>query len=173
MRLEALFEDKCHHVGVFTPLPPELAKKFPDLSEDDSVPHITVLYLGDQTKADEKKILKAAKAVAKEFKSFECKLNGLGYFDKNKNGQKIAFTKVVSKALHNLREKLVKMMKAEGVKWKDSYPGYKPHVTLQYLDDPSQEFDGEVPNGSWTCEKIAVWGFDRKHSISLDGPSGA
>lgn len=172
MQLSQLFLESrktLTHVGIFVQLPDHLEKKFPRLSDDDSPAHITTLYLGDQSPADEDHVIAAAYSVAKKTKSFEITLADLDYFDKNKEGDKVAFVKIISPGLRALHKRLVKAMKSHKIKWKETYDGFKPHVTLKYFNGTKGEYEEKVPTGSWNCKEIRVWGFDNKHVIRLEG----
>lgn len=155
------------HVGIFVQMPDYLGKKFPKLANDDSPAHVTTLYLGDQSPSDEDHIVAAVVEAVQDVKPFEISMNGLGYFNKNKDGDKIAFVKILSPGLRAFRNKLVKSMKKHGVEWKDSYGTFKPHSTLKYFDGPDGDYEGAVPAGSWTCKDVRVWGFDKKHTVHL------
>lgn len=171
MRLTRLFKESkksLHHVGLFAKLPAHLGEKFKRKSEDPSPAHVTTLYLGDQSQADEDSVVAAAYEVAKKTVPFNIKMNGLSYFEHEDENETIALVKIESEGLRRLRTRLVKAMKAHGVKWEDSYNGFKPHVTLDYLEY-GEEWNGTVPSGSWTCKEIEVWGFDTKHVIKFEG----
>ena len=171
MRLARLFQESKksqQHVGLFVKLPESLGSKFKRKSEDPSPAHTTCLYLGDQSLADEDSIIAAAYEVAKKTSPFNVRIGGLGYFKHEDENQTVAFVKVDSEGLRRLRTRLVKAMKAHGVKWTDSYGGYKPHVTLDYLEYGGK-WDGSVPSGSWSCKEIEIWGFDTKHVIKFEG----
>jgi 2'-5' RNA ligase len=169
MRLSSLFEakKKLKHVGIFIKLPTDLNSKFPTLKEDDSPAHITTLYLGSQDYDMEDKIIISAYEVAENIEPFECELNGLGYFPKNQDGVKVAFVKVKSSGLHSLRNKLVKSVNEHKVEWENTWPEFKPHVTLAYMEDLDAEYGKKIPTGKWTCGSMEVWGFDKKHKIEF------
>jgi 2'-5' RNA ligase len=170
MKLSRLFLEskKLEHVGIFIQLPDNLEKQYPRLADDSSPAHITTLYLGDQSSGDEDAIVAAAYAVAKETKPFKINIGNVGYFDKNKDGNKIAFTKIESSGLRSLRIHLTKELKKHGIKWKDKWGSFKPHVTLKYFEGIEGEYEGKVPSGSWICKELRVWGFQTKHIIKFE-----
>lgn len=171
MKLSRLFLEskKLEHVGIFVQLPDHLEKQYPRLSDDDSPAHVTTLYLGDQLSDNEDAVVAAAYAVAKKTKPFKITIGDLSYFEKNHNGDKVAFTKIESSGLRALRIRLAKELKEHGVKWKDTYGSFKPHTTLKYFEGTKGEYEGKVPSGSWTCEELKVWGFQTKHTIKFEG----
>ena len=167
MLLSCLYESTTHNnVGIFIKLPKNLAIKFPKLKEDSSDPHITILYLGDQKISNKDKILAAALEVVNKTEQFSIKLDGLDYFDKNKDGQTVAYVKINSDSLRKLHTKLSVAMKQHGVKWTDTYGKYVPHVTLAYLDH-GQEYDGKVPSGSFNCDSVEMWGFNKQLTLKF------
>jgi len=169
MKLCILYEDKkLQHIGIFIKLPTELGKKFPDLKEDDSPAHITVLYLGDQSSKAEEEIVEAVKEVIKSTDPFECELGSLGYFKHDEDDQKIAYVKVKSDDLRNLHHRLVKAMNNHEIEWENKWPEFKPHVTLAYMDDLEAVYDGKIPSGSWLCDEVEIWGFDKKYKIRFN-----
>lgn len=170
MKLSQLFlESKLEHVGVFVQLPDNLERQYPRLSDDDSPAHVTTLYLGDQTSKSEDSVVAAAYAVAKKTKPFKITIGGLDYFEKNNNGDKVAYTKVISPGLRALRERLAKEMKKHGVKWTDTYKEFSPHITLKYFNGTDGEYEGTIPTGSWECKELRVWGYSTKHTIKFEG----
>lgn len=155
------------HVGVFIQLPENLAKKFPPLSEDDSAPHVTVLYLGEQQPNKEKDIVAAVKEAAEIIEPFELELGDMSHFHPDgEDYDRVAIMRVKSDGLRRLRTTLEHVMKDHKIKWTDKWGVYKPHVTLAYLW-PGTEYTNGPISGVWTCDNIRVWGFDRKHTIKL------
>lgn len=170
MRLTRLFQESKktqHHVGIFVKLPENLASKFKRKQEDPSPPHITTLYLGDQSPADEDSVIAAAYEIAKKTEPFNIKIGGVGYFEHADDKETIAYIKVQSEGLRKLRTALSREMKKHGVKWEDKWGTFNPHVTLDYLDF-GDEWEGKTPSGSWICKELEIWGFDKKHTIKLE-----
>lgn len=171
MKLSQLFLEskQLDHVGIFVQLPDHLEKQYPRLSDDDSPAHVTTLYLGTQSSDNEDAVVAAAYAVAKKIKPFKITIGDLDYFEKNHNGDKVAFTKIESNGLRALRIRLTKELKKHGIKWTDKWGAFKPHTTLKYFEGTEGEYEGKVPSGSWTCKELRVWGFPTKHIIKFEG----
>jgi len=147
-------------VGLFIPLPLHLARKFPTLIPDDHSPsHVTLLYIGEVTDPDDQKRLvevlrkicgrwywKDAKATLGEISSFE-------------NGERVVPHMQVefSRDFASFRRLIKQELAQEGFKPEDKFVEYQPHVTLDYLG-PDEEWGGKTPKGSWTFNRIEVWG---------------
>ena len=164
--------------GVFLPLPYNLAKDFPDKSEfDDSVPHFTILYVGDLSPEAYKVFVNLVRKFAFRLKSFECDLSHYSEF-MNRNGQKIAHMtpgcvgRMKLAQVHGmLRRYIERWGKQLGVEVKHDYgPGssgktlyelqFKPHATLDYL--PAHAcYKGPKPTGSWTVNELECWGHEQ------------
>ena len=171
MKLSSLFLESHKSqkgVGVFIQLPDGLGKDFPKLSEDDSKPHVTTLFLGDQSPADEAHILDAVKRVAKTTAPFIIRYGDLGHFHHKDKNEKIAFVKVHSTGLRRLRMALTRELKRDRVKWTDKWGAFKPHITLAYMK-MGDKYEGKAPTGQWKCRELRVWGFKKKHTIKLEG----
>lgn len=157
--------------GVFIKLPKELAKQFPSLGEhDDSVPHITTLFIGKVPKKHEILLEEVVKRVAMEYDPFEIALDEKpSYFPatKHSDGCKVAKMAVISAELKKLHSALKKALLNAEIEVADNFPNYKPHVTLEYMAPPKIKYDGDIPNGTCTVEKIEIWNGDQKTTIPL------
>ena len=162
------------HCGVFLPIPFNLAKDFPNKrAEDDSVPHFTVLYMGDMSPDAYARLCKTVSKIAERVKPFELDLAHYGEFSNDK-GQKIAHmcpgitSRMRLAALHALLHRTCEL---HGLKPKHNYgpmdspkiPAavkYKPHATLAYLP-PMSLYKGPKPMGSWKVTELECWGYDK------------
>lgn len=150
--------------GLFLPLPKHIAKYFPRKEEDTSPPHITILYFGSVPKEDRlsyKKVIEVALSKTKLGKVF---LEDLKFF-KNQSGQWIAHNPIRCEGLNDLRKRIWKGCEELGLEIHDSFPKYKPHATLDYLDQ--RKYDGDIFVGSFKPSTIEIWGFDQKISIPI------
>jgi len=156
MKLDTLFESKnLNHVGIFIPLPAKLAREYPHKKEDQSQPHITVLYIGEASSDDIPKIKKVARAVCKRHKPIEIFTSGCAYF-KNHDGDQVAHSMVEGKGLATLSKDLWDSMLREGIKVAHSYPEYTAHVTLEYCGK-KRDYDGPTPSGDWIAKSVELW----------------
>lgn len=157
--------------GVFMKLPRELAKQFPSLGKyDDSVPHVTTLFIGLVPEEHEILLEEIVKRVAMEHDPFELALDEkVSYFPATKHSDdcKVAKLNVVSPGLKKLHKALKKAITGAKMHVDDHFPDYKPHVTLEYMDPPKEKYDTEIPSGSWTADKIEIWNGDKKMTMQL------
>lgn len=162
-------KDRKHGAGVFIVLPKDMSKQFPSLGEhDNSVTHVTVLYIGDVPENKQETVYGVVRDVIKDFSPLKLKLDDKpSYFPatKHSDGCKIAKMKVECKELHKLHKALKRALTDAGVDVDDHFPVYKPHVTLEYMEPPKEKYDGEVPSGSWTASHVQVWSCGAKKRI--------
>jgi 2'-5' RNA ligase len=184
-------KDGTHSCGVFIPLPYNLAKDFPDKSEhDDSVPHFTILYVGDCSLEHYKILCKAVSQVAKRLKPFHLELDHYSEF-KNAKGLTIAHMVpgVVSQmrlaAIHGLiRRELdasavkINVQHTYGAKGSPGSPyeaQFLAHATLAY-EQPGSTYAGPKPTGRWQVNEIECWGHEKMRyplgRIKVDQPTG-
>ena len=160
--------------GVFIPLPEELAKQFPRLSEDSSKPHVTFLYVGN-TVGKEGVFEKAVRDFfAEERGPILARLSGVDYFTNQTS--RVAYTRVhFSTDMGAMRDRLASKLEDLGFKVGNKFPlAYLPHVTLEYMDDPNGRWEGPVPVGEWHFHSVEVWGLPNLVEVPLgpkDSPS--
>jgi len=115
-------------------------------------------------------LLKTIKDVAKEHIPFEIKLDDkVTYFPatEHSDGCKIAKLKIISPELCDLHKKLKDAVKDAGIDIDEHFTGYKPHVTLSYMEPPRKTYDREFPSGSWISKEIHLWNGDKRNVVSL------
>lgn len=157
-------------VGVFAPLPPELAKQFPDKKEDKSPPHVTLAYLGDvPNPEDQKRLVESVKEFyARETGPIKARLMGVDYFRQPQGS--VSYSRVVFvQDMGQMRDRLLSFLGDRGFKIQNNYPVFTPHVTLAYNDAPDAVWDGKVPVGSWSFNQVEIWGLPQVHTIPLLG----
>lgn len=175
--------------GVFIPLPDTLARYFPKKAEDDSVPHITMLFVGPVTADEMTKLVAAVQDVAKRWPPFRMDLAAYNEFV-NKEGQTIAHMVPsaaiclssiddIHRGLADLHADLYAGVEEAGVPIKHSYKGepgegadyfarveaFKPHATLAYVD-PGGSYTGPKPTGSFYVTELEIWG-QEKYRVPL------
>ena len=161
-------------VGLFLPLPKNLASKFPSLGDHDtSPPHATLLYFGDAPE-DRDRFLFVVRSHLRQWPGeITATLRGLRHFDSP--NQTVAYDAVRFDAdVAGLRSSLISYLSDNGFPATDMSPVYYyPHVTLSYMPPNTVgEYDGPVPEGSWTFDEVEVWGLgDDPVAIPLGGPS--
>lgn len=162
-------------VGLFIPLPKDLAKKFPSLGEkDDSPSHVTFLYIGDlqKDKPEQERLVETLRDILKRWwPGARATLGPVGYFvheDKDRVVPHVTvdFDKDLSGFRHRVKQELLEA----GFEVGDHWPEYKPHVTLAYLPGLDGKWEGPVPEGSWEFDEMEVWGLPELHKIQI-GPS--
>ena len=162
-------------VGLFIPLPKRLAKKFPSLGENDTSPsHVTFLYIGDvKGEKEQKHLIDTLKKVhGKWWPEVTGTLDGLEHFNHPDKDRRVAHVKVdFDKDLAGMRHRVKQELEDGGITVGDSFPEYKPHVTLEYMPGiDSPDYEGDIPEGTWKFKGMEVWGLPKVHKIKF-GPS--
>lgn len=176
--------------GVFVPLPFNLARQFPNKDhEDDSVPHITLLYIGDVDPADYERVVSAVTRVARHWTPFRMEMLTYGEFH-NPKGQLIPHMKPraaglrtslldfrgfenplgvlhqdLKQAVERLNVPVAHTYGPEGDPNRPDWANFKAHATLDYLPGDAT-YDGPKPTGSWRVTEIECWGHE-KYRIPL------
>ncbi len=172
----ALLEALADHtdgssVGVFFPLPEDLASEFPSREgHDDSRPHVTALYIGEVPSEKRDALVKVVQSVLADTLPFELSLDAEpSYFPATEHSDNCVVAKldVISDGLHALHARLKDAVKAAGIDVDDHFDEYVPHATLEYLEPPKEEYDGLVPSGSWTPVEAEVWGWEQPVAVKM------
>lgn len=159
-------------VGVFIPLPDDLAGQFPDLSpEDTSPPHVTLCYVGAVPKGRRDEFVAVVTQVlAAEPGPIRA---GLGELDSFVSAaadgvRRVVFSRVrFSRDVATIRDRLKHALAQAGFESEDSYPlSYTPHATLAYLDG-DDHYIGNVPEGDWSFSEVSIWGLPKEVQVPL------
>lgn len=155
-------------VGLFFPLPENLGAQFPKKSEDKSPAHATFLYVGSVPPERKKEFLALVRGFFDRFDRGPVKAV-LGAPDCFQNSDfKVVFTPVrFSCDMGRVRQELWEKLLAAGFVVEDSHQMYSPHCTIEYLEDPRQEWKGVAPSGTWELSGVEVWGLGKKEEISF------
>jgi hypothetical protein len=157
-------------VGVFVPLPEGIASQFPEKSQDKSLPHVTLCYIGPVMKEDQESLVEAIKEFySRESGPIKARLSQVDCF-KSTAGKVIYSQVVFSKDMGSMKDRLKSFLEDKGININDSHPlAYTPHSTIEYLEDPNEIWTGNAPVGSWTFDTVEVWGMDKVHEVKLQG----
>jgi 2'-5' RNA ligase len=163
LRVARKFAAQERSIGLFLPLPKDLAKQFPSLGEkDDSPTHCTLLILGNVDPEDDDHLLATLMENLRKWPTpITATLKGLNYFDNQ--GTVVAYDRVrFNTDVARLRSDLVAALMDKGFSIDDVSPqNYYPHVTLEYMPPGSfGEYKGTVPQGSWEFDTVELWGME-------------
>lgn len=142
---------------IYAPLPEEVHSFFPKNrgGDDDAVPHITVLYVGEIAD-DEVKILKDVLASETQKASpIRCRFGKLKSFPTGKYGVPWYVEVDAEPELERLHKELRGRLEDAGIKVEHQWRDYVPHATLKYLPE-GEEYDGAVPSGSFTIKAVEL-----------------
>jgi 2'-5' RNA ligase len=158
---------------LFLPLPPSLASQYPSLApEDDSPPHITLLYVGEVPKAKEELFVSTVMNVlANEPSPILASLDEVDHFVHPHQNRQVFYSRVrFSRDVAELRDRVWLALEEAGFAVKHSFPlAFFPHVTLGYIEDAGAKFvwTGVTPQGMWDIRSVAVWGISKPVEIAL------
>jgi 2'-5' RNA ligase len=122
--------------------------------------HVTLLYFGDEWPISEiSKAMEVAFEVVSKTKPFMAEVNKVSHFPKNPHDDTYPIiTRVQSKEIHELRDKLAKKFDKAGVEYSKLHPDYKPHITLSYTKDEPK--DVSLDPLEFSISEIVLWGGD-------------
>jgi 2'-5' RNA ligase len=162
----------AEHVGLFIPLPRYLARQYPSQGregEDESPPHLTFCYIGDFDDDKKDELVATAKRIAQAIPPLELELKPLATFQ-NPEGQTILHNPVAGRNLHEAHYATRKALERRGFEPDDKFPRYKPHVTIEYVDQGDEPKLGKLnPTGRWRADAVELWGLGDPIPIPL-GP---
>lgn len=158
---------------MFFPLPSSLAAQFPSLEpEDDSPPHITLLYVGEVPRAKEELFVSTVMNVlANEPSPILASLDEVDHFVHPHQNRQVFYSRVrFSRDVAELRDRVWLALEEAGFTVKHSFPlAFFPHITLGYIEDAGAKFvwTGVTPKGAWDIRSVAVWGISKPVEIAL------
>jgi 2'-5' RNA ligase len=155
-------------IGVFMPVPPDLG--FPSAGEHDDDPHITVLFIGAVPNGQRDVLIKKVQEVVGGHPPLEMKIDSaVSYFPPTENSdhKRVAKLGVSAEGLEDLHKEIWEQVEAAGIEVEHSFPDFKPHVTLDYIE-PGTSYAGDAPiGGSWTANSMEIWGWGDPVEVSF------
>jgi len=156
------------HVGLFFPVPEDIADQFPEKEQDKSNPHVTFLYVGEVETSREQELVELVSDFFLELPAIRASLGPMDYF--LTPTQKVVFSSVrFSHDISSIRDQIREALLKAGFRVKDASPiRWHPHVTIAYVS-PEENLKLAPPKGSWDIETVRVWGFSKEHTILFGG----
>lgn len=161
--------DSTKSVGLFIPLPRDLAATWPDGrgDHDKTVPHVTLLYVGTVAGREDEFVAICQEVFDREVRRpVTATLDALDYLgvDVRVAAMTVRFDLDMARVRWLLRERLLEA----GFEVKDGFPTvYRPHVSMAYLDGPEAQYEGPLPKGSWTFDHVEIWGMPTVHKLTF------
>jgi len=160
--------------GVFIPLPYNLAKYFPKKPEDDSNPHITLLYAGELSPCDYRDFVDVMRNASRNIAPFPLDLSHYSEF-LNNDGQRIAHMSpgILGRSiLAKIHGKLRRAADEAGITLAHTYGPlddkklpyelrFTAHSTLAYQSKCDGPYSGPKPTGNWRVKELECWGHER------------
>lgn len=160
--------DKNYGACVVLTLKPNL---LPDTVEGGQ--HVTLAYFGDNVISDELhlELLNIAGDIAKSYNGTgEMATSGIAYFGEQKDAVVVLIDPSDDSEPVKLRKQLLDSISEDlyGVfSEAETFPDYKPHMTLGYISDGYDDNDEAIPPALF-IQGIAVWNGDERISFNLD-----
>jgi 2'-5' RNA ligase len=165
------------HTFVLLPVPEELASLWPKNrgGGDTTPPHFTLLFIGEYDQKKKPELLKLVGGIARETPPFRIRLEpGVAWFtshDEKLDHREIAHKKPdtgSSAAMARLHQRLrTEIEDFLGHEVKHFKGPFKAHSTLRY--EPKRSYNGEVPEGAWEANVLAVMDGTRRYNFPLQG----
>lgn len=142
---------------VYAPLPEEVHKFFPKDrgGDDESVPHCTVLYVGEIDKDNVATLRRILRNETVGHKPIKCEFGNIKSFPKGEFGVPWYVAIDADPSLEKLHKRIWDRLKEEGVPVAHRWKEYVPHATLKYMPD-GEKYDGEIPEGEFTIDSIEL-----------------
>lgn len=85
------------------------------------------------------------------------KFDAMGRFQasESSDGKDVIYAQVASGQLEEAHDALLDALKKQGIKLEETFPEYKPHMTLAYID-PGEEFELKDLDASGTTTKVMI-----------------
>jgi 2'-5' RNA ligase len=182
MRLinESSSEPGKPRIGIFAKIPNEIAYLYPEKEEDISPAHITMVHsIIPRPKWTTDEFMGKIADCVDTMESIPVHINGVGEFIHD--NKVVVFSKIGNELeLCLWREDLKNMLLANGMDVDDTYPIFKPHITIKYLydEEASEYVSGRHPlnkiniQKSFVMNEVYLWGKDMSIEASaMTGPN--
>lgn len=124
--------------------------------------HVTLAYghfdrrnIGDEDDLDSR--VQSAIDDIRDLIPDKIQFDAMGRFEasESSDGKDVIYAQVAAGQLEEAHDGLLKALKERSIKMEDTFPTYKPHMTLAYIE-PGTEFELEKINGTGTVVKIMI-----------------
>jgi 2'-5' RNA ligase len=142
---------------ICAPLPDSVHKFFPEDrgGDDDSVPHCTVLFVGDIEKEAIPRLREVVSKETRECPPIKCRFGNLRSFPAGDYGVPWCVAIDADPSLEKLHKSLWEKLEAEGIPVQHAWKEYVPHATLKYLP-VGIKYTDPVPTGEFVIESIEL-----------------
>jgi 2'-5' RNA ligase len=123
--------------------------------------HITVIHLGKNVEVEDlSAIIPVLYEITEDFKPFPVKVNRITTFPGGDDGVPV-ICPIISDELHKFHKAMKGALDDYGFEYSNTYPDYKPHVTLSYDPNTKAKYDIEIHEIQWSVSGVVLWGSDR------------
>ena len=128
--------------------------------EDPKDFHVTLAYGHFDAKGDEDDTSVRVQHAIDDIRDLipeKIRFDAIGRFpaSESSDGQDVIYAQVAAGQLEELHDALLKALKDRGIKLESTFPTYKPHMTLAYID-PDEEYELHEIEASGTATKVMI-----------------
>jgi 2'-5' RNA ligase len=162
------------HSGTFIGLivPSDVANEIKvDGGESADDMHITMFYQKGMSKSDAEKVKKIWDGIWDEFGPIDVSINECDTFDATEHSdwKTPLICPVKTSIVHKLHDKLLAKIEAADIELNQTFPEYKPHVTLKYMDE-DEEAPDSIGDHSFTINQYVFDPGGAESKVAHDGP---
>ena len=142
---------------IYAPLPQSVHHFFSKDrgGDDDSVPHCTVLFVGEIEDANVDKLKEILASEAKRVSPIKCRFGSLKSFPAGEYGVPWYIEIDADPALEQLHKTLYSKLEDADIEVHHMWKDYIPHATLKYLPE-GEVYDGDTPTGEFIITSVEL-----------------
>lgn len=145
-----------------------------DGGEDPDDFHVTLAYGHFDAKGDEDDTSVRVQHAIDDIRDLipdKIHFDAIGRFkaSESSDGQDVIYAQVAAGQLEKLHDELLKALKQRGIDLKGTFPEYKPHMTLAYID-PGTEYELHEIDATGTATKVMIghgWESTKEHNYTI------
>lgn len=133
---------------IYLPVPKEFHSLYPPngrlAGDDDTEPHVTLVYFPVLSKENIEKVNTICKKLGAETKPVATKFGKTFSFPATSDGLIPWVAEIESDDLHELHDLILQEIAKSGMNFKEKFPIYRPHTTLEYMQ-PGDKSNAKLP----------------------------
>lgn len=142
---------------IYLPIPKEFHSLYPEggreVAGDDSEPHVTLVYFPEIKDGWLEKLEAICEQRSKTTPPIEASFGRAFEFPANDEGLIPRVVGIESAELHKLHDEIIADIEKAGLDFKEKFPNYKPHTTLEYTTEKGTS-DKELPDANFLLSEI-------------------
>jgi 2'-5' RNA ligase len=142
---------------VYAPLPENVHRFFPKErgGDDESVPHCTVLFIGEIDKSNVSKLKEILVQETQGHAPIQCRFGELKSFPAGEYGVPWYVEIEADPSLSALHETIWDKLKEADIPVEHRFKNYVPHATLKYLPE-GEKYSADLPTGEFVINALEL-----------------